>query len=90
VSDVATESGIEPTAIDLGDGRAIHGFVEEGYGPVADAFRRNLVERHDLGAACAVYAAGRPVVDLWGGVADRRTNRPWEVVSGHGLGEGER
>jgi len=51
--------------------------VEPGWGPVADAFRRNFDTSGDVGAACCVYAAGRPVVDLWGGVADPATNRPW-------------
>lgn len=31
------------------------GDVEEGYGPVADAFRRKFAERGEIGAACAVY-----------------------------------
>ena len=32
----------------------------------------------EVGAACCVYVDGRPVVDLWGGLADREANRPWE------------
>lgn len=60
------------------DGIAVHGWVEDGYGPVLDAFVRNFQERQDLGAGCAVYVAGRKVVDLWAGVADRRTTRPFE------------
>jgi hypothetical protein len=28
--------------------------VDEGYGPVADAFRRIFVQRDEIGAACAV------------------------------------
>ena len=35
------------------------------------------LDRHDLGAACAVYVDGRLVVDLWGGIADAGTRRPW-------------
>jgi CubicO group peptidase (beta-lactamase class C family) len=31
-----------------------------------------------VGEACSVYVDGRSVVDLWGGVADRRTERLWE------------
>lgn len=30
-----------------------------------------------LGAAVAVFVDGNPVVDLWGGVADRRNGRAW-------------
>lgn len=56
----------------------IGGDVDEGYGPVADAFRRNFAERGEVGAACAVYRDGRPVVDLWGGYRDGRRRLPWE------------
>ena len=57
---------------------ALHGDVDEGYGPVADAFRRNFAERREIGAACAVYRDGRKVVDLWGGYRDGVTRAPWE------------
>jgi len=56
----------------------IHGDVDQGYGPVLDEFIRNFDDRHDLGSACTVYVSGRVVVDLWGGIADRRTGRPFE------------
>ncbi|MDI6103032.1 serine hydrolase domain-containing protein [Actinoplanes sp. NEAU-A12] len=56
----------------------IHGGVAEGYGPVADAFRRNFAQRREIGAACAVYRDGRKVVDLWGGYRDGTTRDPWE------------
>jgi len=49
--------------------------VEPGFGPVADAFRANFDDHDDVGAACCVYLDGRPVVDLWGGVADRASGR---------------
>ena len=60
------------------DGIAVHGLVDDGYGPVLDAFVRNFDERHDLGSACTVYRDGRVVVDLWAGTADRRTGRPFD------------
>ncbi|MGA6168273.1 serine hydrolase domain-containing protein [Amycolatopsis magusensis] len=54
-----------------------HG-VEPGWGKVADAFRANFGgDPGELGAACSVYVGGRPVVDLWDGLADRESNRPW-------------
>ncbi|MFD1937404.1 serine hydrolase domain-containing protein [Nonomuraea mangrovi] len=35
--------------------------------------------RHtELGAAFAVHVGGELVADLWGGIADRHTGRPWE------------
>lgn len=55
----------------------IEGDVEPGYGPVADAFRRNFTERREVGAACAVYRDGRKVVDLWGGQRDSPSGLPW-------------
>jgi CubicO group peptidase (beta-lactamase class C family) len=56
----------------------VQGNVDEGYGMVADAFRRNFAERKEVGAACAVYRDGRKVVDLWGGVRDHVRALPWE------------
>jgi CubicO group peptidase (beta-lactamase class C family) len=56
----------------------IGGDVDEGYGPVADAFRRNLSSGQEVGAAVAVYRDGRKVVDLWGGFRNRATQAPWE------------
>ncbi len=65
------------TAYKTRAGIAVHGWVEDGYGPVMDEFVRNFDERHDLGSACTVYLGGRPVVDVWAGTADRRTGRPY-------------
>jgi CubicO group peptidase (beta-lactamase class C family) len=56
----------------------VDGFVEQGWERVADVFRAGLEDGSDLGAACCVYVDGRVVVDLWGGLADGETNRPWE------------
>jgi len=56
----------------------INGFVQNGWEQVADTFRANFKEGKDLGAACCVYVDGCAVVDLWGGLADRATRRPWE------------
>jgi CubicO group peptidase (beta-lactamase class C family) len=58
------------------------GHVEEGWGQVADAFRKNFDGNPgEVGAACCVYAGGRRVVDLWGGLADRDSNRPWDETT---------
>lgn len=54
------------------------GDVDEGYGKVADAFRRNLSSGQEVGAAVSVYREGRKVVDLWGGYRDGFTQAPWE------------
>ena len=52
----------------------IAGDVDEEYGRVTDAFRRNLTEGGEVGAACTLYRDGRKVVDLWGGYRD---GEPW-------------
>ncbi|HKI74951.1 MAG TPA: serine hydrolase domain-containing protein [Pseudomonadales bacterium] len=55
----------------------IGGGCAEGFGAVADAFARNFSTEGEIGAACAVYHQGRQVVDLWGGVADTQSDKPW-------------
>lgn len=55
----------------------IDGLVEAGFGGVADALRANFDRRGDVGAACCVYVDGRPVVDIWSGIADVASGRRW-------------
>ncbi|WP_406483987.1 serine hydrolase domain-containing protein [Streptomyces sp. NBC_01568] len=55
----------------------IDGEVAPGFEPVREAFMENFTQHGDIGAAVCVYWHGRPVVDLWGGVADPETGRPW-------------
>lgn len=55
----------------------IDGEVEVGFEPVREAFAANFARHGDIGAAVCVYQDGRPVVDLWGGIADPDTDRPW-------------
>ncbi|MFJ1590226.1 serine hydrolase domain-containing protein [Kitasatospora albolonga] len=55
----------------------INGEVAPGFEPVREAFAANFTQHGDIGAAVCVYWHGRPVVDLWGGVADPETGRPW-------------
>jgi CubicO group peptidase (beta-lactamase class C family) len=52
--------------------------VAPGFEAVQREFERNLVERGELGAACAAFVGGEKVVDLWGGVRDARGDSPWE------------
>ena len=53
------------------------GFTAEGFERVADVFTENFATRKDTGSAFAVVVDGELVVDLWGGVADKRTGHPW-------------
>jgi CubicO group peptidase (beta-lactamase class C family) len=56
---------------------SVDGFVAPGFDVVADAFEHNFSDREELGAAFAATNDGELVVDLWGGLADRATRRPW-------------
>jgi CubicO group peptidase (beta-lactamase class C family) len=56
---------------------SVEGRCDPGFEAVRDAFTRNFAEYKEVGAACCVYVDGRPVVDIWGGVADVATNRGW-------------
>jgi CubicO group peptidase (beta-lactamase class C family) len=55
----------------------VGGTVAPGWERVRDAFAANFIERGEVGASVCVYRDGVPVVDLWGGVADVATARPW-------------
>ena len=57
---------------------SVHGWFARGFGEVRDAFAANFEDHADVGAACAVYRHGKPVVDLWSGFADLAGGRPWE------------
>jgi CubicO group peptidase (beta-lactamase class C family) len=60
---------------------AIHGRVAPGFEPVREAFAANFSRADDyreVGAALAVYHAGRCIVDLWAGHADRARVRAWQ------------
>ncbi|MFT5430943.1 MAG: CubicO group peptidase (beta-lactamase class C family), partial [Myxococcota bacterium] len=54
------------------------GHVEAGYEPVGEAFLQNFAKRGEVGAAVAVFHHGRPVVDIWAGLADKAAKKPWE------------
>ncbi|XAZ30125.1 serine hydrolase domain-containing protein [Paenarthrobacter ureafaciens] len=54
---------------------SVSGDVAPGFGPVADAFRKNFDQHGDVGAACAVVMDGITMVDLFAG--DARPNKPW-------------
>ena len=69
------------------NGTLVQGHVEDGWGKVAATVRANFEGNPgEVGAACCVYVGGRPVVDLWGGLADGEANRPWGedmIVAAH-------
>jgi len=58
-------------------GVAVDGHVDAGFERVRDELVRNFEERGEVGAAYALHVEGRKVVDIWGGIADDRTGRPY-------------
>jgi CubicO group peptidase (beta-lactamase class C family) len=56
----------------------INGSFDSRFAAVAAAFEHNFAERDEVGAALCVYLAGRPVVDLWAGLANREAGRAWQ------------
>lgn len=56
----------------------IDGMVKRGFERVRAVFEENFVSRGEVGAACAAVVDNELVVDLWGGQADPKNNRPWE------------
>jgi CubicO group peptidase (beta-lactamase class C family) len=56
----------------------IHGQADAGFEKVRDAFATNFDQHGDVGAAFSLYVRGEKVVDLWAGIADVTTGRPWE------------
>ncbi len=55
----------------------INGYVAPGFERVKDAFSANFEKHGEVGAAFCLYHRGKKVVDLWGGVADVDSGRPW-------------
>lgn len=56
----------------------IQGDVAPGFEGVREAFAAAFDGKPEMGAALAIRHRGRPVVDLWGGVADTHTGSPWQ------------
>jgi len=59
----------------------VHGSARPGFEAVEAAFRENFERRGEVGAAFCAWHRGEKVVDLWGGVADREAQRPWDADS---------
>jgi CubicO group peptidase (beta-lactamase class C family) len=56
----------------------VQGTCDPRFAEVGEEFERNFAERGEVGGSVCVTVDGETVVDLWGGVADRETGRPWE------------
>src|ERR1700761_6181900 len=73
----------EPAVPDSADVSAVatpvvvEGTVAPGFDGVRDAFAANFAKHGDKGASFALYVDGELKADLWGGVADLATGKPW-------------
>ncbi|MGW0250310.1 serine hydrolase domain-containing protein [Nocardia goodfellowii] len=54
------------------------GRVDPAFRAVREIFEASFADGRNTGAAVAVFVKDRAVVDLWGGVADPRIQRPWQ------------
>ena len=55
----------------------IHGFCDDRFSTVRDAFAQNFVDGLEVGASFAATIDGTLVVDIWAGWADAACTRPW-------------
>ena len=56
----------------------VHGECDARFSAVRETFAENFAGYGDVGAAVAVTVDGKPAIDLWGGVSDKDTGKPWE------------
>jgi CubicO group peptidase (beta-lactamase class C family) len=66
----------KPVEIKLAKG-VVEGRCDPKFDGVLQAFVANFEQRGEVGASVCVTLDGECVVDLWGGLADPKTNRPW-------------
>ncbi|MBY8990201.1 MAG: beta-lactamase family protein [Candidatus Lokiarchaeota archaeon] len=59
----------------------IHGFCDERFAAVKEAFQKNFKNSGEVGASFAATINGKFVVDIWGGYADKARSRSWEKDS---------
>ena len=56
----------------------LRGVAAPGLDSLVDEFAANFSERGEVGASLCVMRNGEPLLDIWGGIADAETARPWE------------
>jgi len=56
----------------------VQGWTADGFEGVRDVFQANLDNGSEVGAAFSAYHRGNKVADLWGGVSDATTEKPWQ------------
>ncbi len=53
------------------------GICKPGFERLAEAFARNFDHNGEIGASVCLSVGGETVVDLWDGIADPKTQKPW-------------
>ncbi|MCH2352124.1 MAG: beta-lactamase family protein [Pseudomonadales bacterium] len=56
---------------------SIGGSYDPSFEAVFKEFEQNFSEREEVGAGVSITLEGATVVDLWGGLADAETRKPW-------------
>ncbi len=56
----------------------INGFFKPGFEPVYREFMKNFDNKKESGAALCVYHKGEKIIDLWGGIANKKTKSTWD------------
>lgn len=64
--------------MDYDERLSIDGHCDPAFRRVRAEFERNFAERGEVGASVCAIVGGRTVVDLWGGLADRRAGTSWQ------------
>lgn len=54
------------------------GSVDDGFGPVADAFRKNFEQHGELGASLCVYVGTQCVIDIAAGISEQEWQLPFQ------------
>ena len=55
----------------------VQGTAEAGFEAVRELLEQQFAKGEHIGAGVCVYHRGRPVVDIWGGLANEDTKAPW-------------
>ena len=56
----------------------IHGFCDEAFMPLKEAFEQNFADGLEVGSSFAVAHRGKMVIDLWAGYSDRDREQAWQ------------
>jgi CubicO group peptidase (beta-lactamase class C family) len=54
----------------------VSGYCEEKYFPVKKIFENSFILKEEIGASFSIYKNGSPIINLWGGLKDKKKN--WE------------